>query len=202
MSGNVFYFICERLMGLFWVLVQQLCFVCVKYTYDDIVTGRGQRKRLAVQQGIVFFAMVFFCFQYELGFSDIPLALFIKGTEYFPWVVRITLCCAMILFDSLLLLYVFRIVRVYRYGLKTAHPTQRGDLIVLVLVTILLGSYIYTSVHTSVNHNFSMAQYNWIGRFFIQLANVFYVALEVSGALIAWKFLKHLKAQEGRNDVG
>ncbi len=202
MSGDVFYFTCERLMGLFWVLIQQFCFVCIKYAHDDIVTGDGKGRHLLIQQGIVFFILIFFCFQYELGFHQIPLTLFLNGTEYFPWTVRIILCGAMILFDSLLVLYFFRIVRVYRYGLGAARPTKYGDLIVLVFVAVLCAGYLYASISASLNHNFSMAQYNWIGRFFIQLANFFYIALEVSGALMAWKFLQRLRTQEGRRNAG
>ena len=61
------YFLIERLMGLFWVGVQQFCFTCLKYAHDDIVLGDGKARKLLVFQLSAFALLVVFCFEPELG---------------------------------------------------------------------------------------------------------------------------------------
>lgn len=195
------FFMIERLMGLFWVLIQQFCFVCIKYAHDDIVKGDGGAKRLAISQALVFAALGVFCFERELGIGIISESLLSERIDYFPWSVRIAICGAMILFDSLLVLYFWRIVKVYRRGLSAAHATLPGDMAVLGFVLLLCCGYIRASIGASETFGFYMDHYLWIGRFFIQISNFFYIGLEVGGAILFWLFLKQLKADEGLNHV-
>ena len=182
----------ERLMGLFWVLIQQFCFVCIKYAHDDIVGGRGRVVRLAVTQVALFLVLLVFCFERETGLVFLSKMLAKSSVDYYPWAVRIAICSAMILFDALLVLYFWRIVRVYRGGLLVARDTLKGDFAVAVFVLLLGAGYVSCSVGASEHLGFAMRQYMWIGRFFIQLANFFYIALEVGGAVLFWLFLRKL----------
>jgi len=189
-------FLIERLMGLFWVAVQQFCFICLKYAHDGIL-GIGRTWRLLFSQLLVFALLVVFCFESELGSGYLKNALYINGVEFYGWTVRIAICGCMILFDSLLVLYFARIVRLYKFGLSAASPTLKGDLVVFAFVLVLCCSYLYGSIASSLRLSFDMYQYNWIGRFFIQISNFFYIALEVGGAILAWFFLKQLLRDKG-----
>jgi len=187
-------FLIERLMCLFWIAVQQFCFACVKYAHDDIVSG-AKTWRIAASQAAALVLTVVFCFEPELNLS-FPSKLLLKGDmDYFPWVARIVLCGMMILFDALLMLYFYRIVRVYRRGLASARPTLPGDAALAALVTTLCCVYITAGIGASGRIGFDMSQYLWIGRFFIQISNFFYISLEAGGAFIMWTFLR-----EARND--
>ena len=198
------YFMIERLMGLFWVMIQQLCFVCIKYAHDDIVLGQGRVKRLAAVQAIFFLLLLAFCFEREAGLPLLSRLLAGRSLDYYPWAVRIAICAAMILFDSLLVVYFWRIVRVYRKGLHAAKGTIRGDLALTAFVLLLGVGYVVLGIRASERFAFTMAQYMWVGRFFIQLANFFYIALEVGGAILFWQFLRKLldrRPRGGRLDV-
>ena len=191
----------ERLMGLFWVLIQQLCFVCIKYAHDDIVRGRERAVRLAATQAALFLVLLVFCFEREIGLPFFSKTLAKPSVDYYPWAVRIAICSAMILFDALLVLYFWRIVRVYREGLAVARGTLKGDLAVAAFVLLLGAGYVACSVGASERFGFAMRQYMWIGRFFIQLANFFYIALEVGGAILFWLFLRKLLDRRDRGGL-
>jgi len=187
-------------MGLFWVGVQQFCFTCLKYAHDGIL-GIGNTKRLVFIQLFSFVLLVLFCFEYELGSGYFWKTLRINKVEFDEWVVRVILCGAMILFDALLVLYFARIVRIYRYGLSSARPTLTVDLIIFAFVVVLCFSYLYGSITSSLRLGFDMDQYNWIGRFFIQISNFFYITLEVGGAFLAWSFLKQLVRDKSQINI-
>lgn len=186
-------FLIERLMGIFWVIVQQFCFVCVKYAHDDIAKGDGRVVRLAVSQCAAAIALSAFCFERELGAGLVSGPLSAGEYDYFPWTVRIVICGAMILFDSLLVLYFARIVRLYTGGLDAARSTLPGDLAVCLLISALCFGYIRLSVSAAVRYGFDMCQYMWVGRFFIQISNFFYIALEIGGAILMWSFFKRIR---------
>ena len=194
---SMYAFLIERLMGLFWVMVQQFCFACLKYAHDDIVFGNGRVKRLSVSQALSFALLVVFCFEYELGIAFASKALRIGKNNYYPWTVRVILCGTMILFDSLLVLYFARVVRVYRRGLSSVRPTWPGDMAVVAFVVALCGGYMYFSITAAMRLGFGMSIYLWIGRFFIQISNFFYIALEVGGVLLIWSFLRQVVKDEG-----
>jgi hypothetical protein len=189
-------FLIERLMGLFWVTVQQFCFTCLKYAHDSILEI-GKTRRLLMTQLLALIILIVFCFEPELGNGYLWNALYIEDVVFFEWTVRVTLCGVMIIFDSLLVLYFARIVRLYRHGLSAARPTLLGDIAVLSFVVILCCSYLYGSITSSLRLGFDMDQYNWIGRFFIQVSNFFYIALEVGGAILAWSFLRKILRDKG-----
>lgn len=58
----------------------------------------------------------------------------------------------MILFDALLLLYAFRIYRLYRRGLTAVRPTFPADAAVVLLVCALCVSYTAGSIHATLAH--------------------------------------------------
>lgn len=198
---NLDFFLIERGMGLFWVLVQQCCFVCIKYAHDDIARGDGKAARLAASQVAAAALLAAFCFAREAGLPGAAAYLVRDGGDYYPWSVRIALCGAMILFDSLLVLYFYRIVRIYRNGLAARRPTLPGDCAVLLSVAALCVWYVAASVGAAGRLGLDMWQYTWIGRFFIQISNFFYIALEVGGAVLFWRFYAKLR-QEASPDVG
>ena len=190
-------FMIERLMGIFWVGVQQLCFACLKYTHDDIVFGDRKARKLLVFQLLAFALLVVLCFEYELRIAFLSEVMLIGENDYYPWTVRVALCGAMILFDALLVLYFMRIIRVYRRGLSSVKPTLPGDLAVLAFVAALCGCYMYCSIIAASRLGFDMNTYLWVGRFFIQISNFFYIALEVWGVFISWSFLRQVMKDEG-----
>jgi len=185
-------FLIERLLGIFWVTVQQFCFACLKYAHDEIVLGDGKVGRLFISQFLAFVFLVVFCFEHELGISAASGALLVGRTDYYPWAVRIVLCGVMILFDGLLVLYFARIVRVYKHGPASARPTRCVDIAVVAFVAALCGGYLYTSITAASRLGFGLSKYLWIGRFFIQISNFFYIALEVGGAFLIWFFLRQV----------
>ena len=194
-------FLVERLMGLFWVTVQQFCFACLKYAHDGIVLEGGRGGRLIASQLSAFALLSAFCFELELGIGLASKALLIGGTDYYPWAARITLCGTMILFDALLVLYIARIVRVYRHGLSSARPTLPGDMAVLASVAALCCGYMYFSITAAQRLGFDLDTYLWIGRFFIQISNFFYITLEVGGVLVIWSFLRQVMKDEGLDNA-
>lgn len=111
--------------------------------------------------------------------------------NFYPWAMRITLCAAMILFDSLLLLYTFRIYKLYRG--KLARPTFLPDLAVTLFICVICFGYIAGSIHASLTQHISMNAYLWVGRAFVQLSNFFYVPLEIAGAVLLYKFRRAVR---------
>ena len=172
-------------------MVQQFCFTCLKYAHDSIL-GIGKTWRLVFSQLLVLVILIAFIFSPELGNNYIWNALYIDRVIFFDWTARILLCGIMILFDALLVLYFARVVRLYRHGLASSRPTLPGDIVVFAFVAILCCGYLYESISSSLRFGFDIDQYDWIGRFFIQISNFFYIALEIGGAVLAWSFLKQL----------
>lgn len=190
----------ERLMGLFWVMVQQFCFTCLKYAHDNII-GTGKTVKLLITQILTLAILIAYCFETELGSGYIKNLLFINGVQFYAWTARVIICGVMILFDWLLVLYFARIVRLYRRGVVAASPTLPGDLAAITFVAALCCAYLYLSITSSLRLGFDMDQYNWIGRFFIQISNFFYIALEVGGAIMAWLFLKQIMHDRKQKNV-
>ena len=183
-------------------MVQQFCFTCLKYAHDNIL-GTGKTRRLLLFQLLTLVIFCAFIFSPELTNDYIRKALNIRRVLFFEWAVRIAICGVMIVFDSLLVLYFARVVRLYSRGIASARPTLPADFAVVVFVAVLCCGYFYLSMDTSLRLRIHMDQYIWIGRFFIQISNFFYIALEIGGAVLAWSFLKHLKRDKSpRSDGG
>lgn len=187
-------FLIEKSMGLFWVLVQQVCFCGVGYVYGDLARGSAfPVRRFLLRQAAVFAVLCALCFERELGIPFLSSMLIIDGRDFYPWAVRITLCSMMILFDALLLVYTWRVYGIYTRGRQTVRPTWRGDLCVVIGVGLLCVLWIHRSIATTLLHNLSMWDYTWMGRAFIQLSNFFYVPLEIAGAILLYFFRKAVR---------
>ena len=193
-----FVFLIEKLLGLFWVLVQQSCFCVVKYVYEGLIPN-GRSLRYIVSLQLVFFAfLVLLCFEEELGLKFLSLMLKTGRRNFYPWAVRVALCSAMILFDALLLLYGFRIYRLYKYGITALSSTLIIDFILTLSVFAVCVIYTACMIHAALARNISMNIYMWMGRAFIQFSNFFYVPLEITGAVLLYKFYKAV--HENKND--
>lgn len=208
MDGEML-FLVEKSMGLFWVLVQQACFCCVKYVYAGIVSGGGtaafvrQRRRIAAVQIAAAASLVVLCFERELGVGGLSRLLDLDAADFYPWAVRMALCAAMILFDALLLLYTFRIYRIYRHGLSAARPTLPADAALTAGVLALWALYEAGGIHAALSRGLTIDDYVWIGRAFIQISNFFYVPLEICGAslmYIFWRSVRDSKRTGGADD--
>ena len=189
-------FVIEKSMGLFWVLIQQCCFCGVKYIYESLIPNGQSLRRIVMTQLILFTGLVIICSEYELSIKFLSTALRFGDINFYPWAVRITLCSAMILFDSLLLLYAFRIYRIYKFGLSAVKPVLFTDLALTLSICIICAGYIACSIHAKFARNISMDSpqvYSQIGRAFIQFSNFFYVPLEITGALLLRKFYKAVR---------
>lgn len=186
-------FLVEKSMGLFWVFIQQVCFCGVGYVYGDLVHEAFGRRAFFLRQSLVFLALCLLCFEKELGISCLSGALAIGERNFYPWTIRILLCSAMILFDTLLLLYTFRIYRVCTRGREAIRPTLPVDLCLVAGVSFLCVAYIRQSIDTALLHDLSMWDYTWLGRAFIQLSNFFYVPLEIAGAILLYFFRKTVR---------
>lgn len=50
MKGYNYAFLMERSLGLFWVLIQQVCFCVAKYVHEGLIpNGQGPRRIVATQ---------------------------------------------------------------------------------------------------------------------------------------------------------
>lgn len=194
-------FTIERLLELFWLAVQQCCTVGLKYAYDGAVRGVGRGVRLSAIQCMVFLAFAVFAFQPELGLNFMSGFYNVRGIDYFAWIVRMTLCAAMVLFDALLVFYWCRMVRVYRFGVPSSSATLCGDLLLAAAVLLPSCVYIWGSISASEKFMFDRLQYMWVGRFFVELANCAYIALEGTAALMFWKFIGELKRSGAGRDA-
>ncbi len=193
MTSSETIFLAEKSMGLFWVLIQQICFCGVGYVYGDLVRESFGRRDFFLRQGIFFFVLCLLCFEKELGISLLSGALTIGERNFHPWAIRILLCSVMILFDALLLLYTWRIYRVCIRGRKAIRPTLPVDLCLVAGMAFLCVAYIRQSIDTALLHDLTMWNYTWLGRAFIQLSNFFYVPLEIAGAILLWFFRKTVR---------
>ena len=141
-------------------------------------------------QIILFAVLVILSFEQELSIKFLSSMLIFGRKNFYAWTIRITLCAAMILFDSLLLLYTFRIYKLYRCGLACVHSTIWADFAVTLFVCLICAGYIAGSIHASLTQRISMNAYLWVGRAFVQLSNFFYVPLEIAGAILLYKFYR------------
>ncbi|MBP9626716.1 MAG: hypothetical protein KBF14_06470 [Synergistaceae bacterium] len=189
-------FTIERLMGLFWVLIQQICFSGLKWVYQDISEKGTSIRRSFLLQGGSFFLLCLLCFGRELSLPFFPTLLLFGERDFYPWSIRILLCSAMILFDALIVLYFYRLLRLYEGNpLREKSPVPK-DLGVLFFVGSLFLLYTAFSIKTILRHDLSMWDFVWIGRFFIQISNLFYITFEVGGALLFWRFLKRTRLEK------
>ena len=102
----------------------------------------------------------------------------------------------MILFDALIVLYFYRLLRLYEGNpLREKSPVPK-DLGVVFFVGSLFLLYTAFSIKTILRHELSMWDFVWIGRFFIQISNLFYITFEVGGALLFWRFLKRTRLEK------
>ena len=189
-------FTIERLMGLFWVLIQQICFSGLKWVYQDISEKATSIRRLFLLQGGSFFLLCLLCFGRELSLPFFPTLLLFGERDFYPWSVRILLCSAMILFDALIVLYFYRLLRLYEGNPLREKSPVPNDLGVVFFVGSLFLLYTAFSIKTILHHDLSMWDFVWIGRFFIQISNLFYITFEVGGALLFWRFLKRTRLEK------
>ena len=188
-----FIFLMEKLLGLFWVLVQQACFCGVKYVYEGLIPGGQGPRRIVAAQLALFATLAVLCFEEELGLGFLSTALKFGIKDFYPWAMRMALCSAMILFDALLLLYAFRIYRLYRHGLSAARPTLPVDAALTLFACVLCVAYTAGTIHATLARNISMKVYMWMGRAFIQVSNFFYVPLEITGAVLLYRFWRAVR---------
>ncbi len=166
----------DKSLELFWVLIQQCCFCGVKYIYEGLIPNGQSLKRIILTQVIIFAVLVILCFEQELSIKFLSSMLVFGRKTFYPWAMRITLCAAMILFDSLLLLYTFRIY----------------------FICVICFGYIAGSIHASLTQKISMNAYLWVGRAFVQLSNFFYVPLEISGAVLLYNFWRAVRDNKAK----
>lgn len=186
-------FLIEKLMGLFWVFIQQICFCGVGYVYGNLVhPDRGSQKFFG-RQAIAFLVLCLLCFERELGIPFLSSLLLLEEGDFYPWAILIILCSAMILFDALLLLYTWRVYRVYRRGTRSIGRTFPVDLCFIVAVGTVCCMYIRRSIDVTLLYGLSGEEYIRIGRAFIQLSNFFYVPLEITGALLLYFFRRAVR---------
>ena len=189
-------FTIERLMGLFWVLIQQICFSGLRWVYQDILEkGTSIRRFFLLQMGCFFF-LCLLCFGRELSLPFFRTLLLVGERDFYPWSIRILLCSAMILFDALIVLYFYRLLRLYEGNPLQEKSAIPKDIAVLFFVSSLFLLYTVLSIQTVLRHNLSMWDFVWIGRFFIQISNLFYITFEVGGALLFWRFLKRTRSEK------
>jgi len=189
-------FFIERFLCLFWLAVQQVCFACIKYAYGDIV-GTKATLRTEMARNVTLFSLIaVLSFMRDL-FPGTSGALFAaNGTDYYPWAVRIFLCAAMVLFDSLLVLYFWRIVRVYKKG-AAARRTWPADALLVAFIFSAAAVYLYGSIGAAGRLGIPPEDYVRIGRFFVQVCNFSYIALESIGALLIASFLLGMRKRRG-----
>ena len=197
-----FIFLMEKSLGLFWVLIQQGCFCGVKYIYEGLIPDGQGLRRIVAAQVFFFAALTALCFERELGLALLSSALKYGDRDFYPWAMRITLCSAMILFDALLLLYAFRIYRLYRRGLAAAGPTLPADAALALLTCALCVAYTAGAIHATLVRDIPMDDFYWTGRAFIQLSNFFYVPLEITGAVLLYRFWRTVRENTGRDKEG
>ncbi len=186
-------FLIEKSMGLFWVLIQQICFGGSKYVYESLVRPEQGTRTYLLQQGCIFGILCVLAFERELGVPFLSSILNRPHGDFYPWGIRIMLCGVMILFDSLLVLYIYRICRLYRHGLASVRPTGIADWGLVAVVATFCVLYVWHSIETSAAFRIPMWDYPWIGRAFIQISNFFYVPLESLAALLLYLFWCDLK---------
>ena len=191
-----FIFLIDKSLLLFWVLIQQCCFCGVKYIYEGLIPNGQSLKRIIMTQVIIFAVLVILCFEQELSIKFLSSMLIFGSKSFYAWAMRITLCSAMILFDSLLLLYTFRIYKLYRGGI--VRPTFFADFMLTLFICVICFGYIAGSIHASLTQNISMKAYLWVGRAFVQLSNFFYVPLEISGAVLLYKFWRAVRDNKAK----
>ncbi|MBQ6774740.1 MAG: hypothetical protein IJP48_11875 [Synergistaceae bacterium] len=160
----------------------------VKCVYEKLIPNGQSLRRIVMTQVILFIILVILCFEYELSIKFLSSLLLFGRRNFYPWSVRIILCSAMILFDALLLLYTFRIYRLYKFGFESLSPVFPVDLALTLIICLICSGYIAGTIHASLTRNISMRSYVWLGRAFIQFSNFFYVPLEITGAILLYKF--------------
>ena len=183
-----FVFLVEKSLGLFWVLIQQCCFCMVKCVYEKLIPNGQGLRRIVLIQAFLFIILAILCFEQELSIKFLSSLLFFGRRNFYPWAVRIILCSAMILFDALLLLYTFRIYKLYKFGLAAMRPVFPVDFALTLFICVICAGYISGTIHATLTRNISMNLYFWLGRAFIQFSNFFYVPLEIAGAVLLYKF--------------
>ncbi|GHV38796.1 hypothetical protein FACS1894187_18040 [Synergistales bacterium] len=186
-------FLAEKLMGLFWVLVQQVCFCGSKILYESLSRGSARVKRILFFQCAIFIAFCAVSFEWELGVPFLSFALCIGERDFYPWAVRVILCSGMILFDALLTLYIYRIYRLCRDGERSFRPVFLWDFFVFFCIAALCVGFIAQSVSTTLVHDLDMdLEFTWLARAFVSFSNFFYVPLEACAAAVlfrAWRLI-------------
>jgi len=189
-------FLIERFLCLFWLAVQQVCFACIKYAYGDIVGTRATLRTEMARNVTLFSLIAALSFIRDLFLGTSGALFTANGMDYYPWAVRIFLCAAMVLFDSLLVLYFWRIVRVYKKG-AAVRRTWPADALLAAFIFSAAAAYLYGSIKAAGRLCIPPEDYVRIGRFFVQVCNFSYIALESIGALLIASFLLGMRKRRG-----
>ncbi|GHS90954.1 hypothetical protein AGMMS49957_17640 [Synergistales bacterium] len=207
MDSSETLFLAEKLMGLFWVLVQQTCFCGTKILYESLSRERARVRTILFFQCVIFLAFCAVSFERELGIPFLSSALWIGERDFYPWAVRVILCSGMVLFDALLALYIYRIFRLCYDGHTAFCPTFLWDTFVFLCVTAVCAGFINQSVSTTIAHDLDMdMEFTWIARSFLAFSNFFYVLFETCAAAVlfrAWFVINESngKIKEGATNV-
>ncbi|MDL2264431.1 hypothetical protein LJC31_07255 [Synergistaceae bacterium OttesenSCG-928-I11] len=192
------YFLLQRFFGLFWALIQQICFVWLKRTHDNLAFEKKNHGVFYLTQCAIFLFLSLLCFARDLGFDPAVGAASTSWRSLYPWQGTITVCCvvvcaAMVYFDAMLVVYAHRLHRIYRGGVAAARKTLPVDVAVFALVFGFAGLYLVGSEHAVAALDIPVIGYIRIRRFFIQISNLSYVILEVSAACIFYRLYREMQ---------
>lgn len=188
-------------MVLFWIFVQQVCLCCIKWAYEDIL-GHGERiKKYAAINIVIFMLCVLYAFDQQLGI-DVLYNMFHKRLLFayhrFRWNF---FCGAMLVLDSLLLMYALRIYKLF----MSSNPRPASRLAVFTGDCLVGGAFfafflVYHWGMGSVfySHWLSVESHDAIQFFYIKIANFFYAFFEGMFAVLLWRIYRVIKQEEVR----
>lgn len=183
-------------MALFWILVQQVCMSCIKWVYEDIAGRTPRRARFLALNACFFAALIAMALDPQFGFHFISGNLPPAVRAIYPRLNWNFFCYVMLLLDGLLVLYGWRIYRLYMAPAPVApRPgvVLAQDALLVGAFTILFAGYHAGMIETVLHHTVRPVGIFAMQFFFVKIANFFYAAFEGILAVLLWRIYRRIR---------
>lgn len=189
----------SMVMVLFWILVQQICLCCIKWAYEDILGNSGVVKWFVAANVALFFCCVLFAFDSRLAVALVYESLPTGVRHIYDRLRWNFFCSVMLILDGLLIMYGFRIYKLYMSQVPAVRPRLAvgiGDFVAGGIFLVFFGVYHYGMASVAMSHRLSEVDLYAIQFFYIKIANFFYAFFEGTLAVLLWRVYRRIKSSE------
>lgn len=183
-------------MAIFWIFVQQVCYCCIKYAYENILGRKIKVRAYVIFHGLILLALFFMAFETDAGinlaFHFIPK----KIQHFYPHLRWNFFFAVMFAYDLLLLTYAWRIYRLF--VAEKPKPATVQTVLLQDALIVLFAFGVYFLYHWGLVMSFyrfrlPIWRIRGIQLFFTGVLDFFFPLIEAACGLMLWRVYKTAK---------